>query len=444
MSGRAAYRVAGTLAANLLILAVNFVTGTLSARLLGPAGRGELSAIQTLPAMLGTLGLAGLPSAIAFYTTREPGQARRILRTGTLLTLALAVPTVGVGLLVVPWILGNQSRDVVKAACVYLAFIPLQAIQFPAVTSAWGLQRFRLWNVVRALPALSWLVAVLGAAWLFGAAASSMALTYVGIFGLVSIGTFALVARFGDDTAENEGSGAGPRDLLAYGLPSALATIPAMANHRLDQVLMAAWIPAGQLGIYAVAASWGALVQPVLSAIASVAFPKVAAQEKPSHETLGRISRSAIVVALVMGGALAAVTPVLLPALFGDPFRGAVAAALLLVAASMVAGVNGVLEELLRGLGAPRWPLYAHLLGAGVTVVALLALLAPYGIVGGAVATLLACGTMTVVLTAGVTAVAGMRAVRLVSVEWRDIEILASRTVSLLRRHPEDLPEEPR
>lgn len=435
MSARAADRVAGTFAANLFILAINFVTGTLSARLLGPTGRGELSAIQTLPAMLGALGLAGLPSAIAFYTAREARQASRILRTGTALTLALAAPAVVAGLVAVPLVLRNQSRDVIRAACVYLAFIPLQAIQFPAVASAWGLQRFRLWNTLRVLPSVCWLVAVVGSASLIGPAAAPMALAYVGAFGVVSIGMLAVVARLGD-AASRQSAGPSRRDLLAYGLPSALATIPAMANHRLDQVLMAAMIPTGELGLYAVAASWGALAQPALSAIASVAFPRIAAQDKPSHESLGHISRSATVVTLATGVVLAIVTPLMLPLVFGQSYRGAVSSALILVAASASAGLNSVLEELLRGLGAPRWPLYAHLVGGTVTVAALLVLLAPYGILGGALATLLAYGAMTVVLIVGLKVVAGMQIRHLVGVGRRDLDTMMNRAASVLRRRP--------
>ena len=51
-----------TFAANMALAALAAATGVLSARLLRPAGEGELAAIQTWPFLLGTLAMLGLDS----------------------------------------------------------------------------------------------------------------------------------------------------------------------------------------------------------------------------------------------------------------------------------------------------------------------------------------------------------------------------------------------
>jgi O-antigen/teichoic acid export membrane protein len=94
---------------------------------------------------------------------------------------------------------------------------------------------------------------------------------------------------------------------------------------------------------------------------------------------------------------VAAVTPWVLPFLFGAAFAAAIPAALIMVGASAIAAVNTVLEEGLRGLGRPMAVLWAELCGLAVTAVALLILLRPLGIVGAALASV--CGYSTVLVT---------------------------------------------
>ena len=55
-----------TLLANVLILGVNFGTGIITARLLGPVGRGEQAAIILWPQFLAYALTLGLPSAMLY------------------------------------------------------------------------------------------------------------------------------------------------------------------------------------------------------------------------------------------------------------------------------------------------------------------------------------------------------------------------------------------
>jgi Na+-driven multidrug efflux pump len=61
-------------------------------------------------------------------------------------------------------------------------------------------------------------------------------------------------------------------------------------------------------------------------------------------------------------------------------------------------GVLLVLEELAKGLGHPRWVLVAEIVGMSVTVCMLAVLLAPFGIVGAAWASILGYSTVSLVL----------------------------------------------
>ena len=112
--------------------------------------------------------------------------------------------------------------------------------------------------------------------------------------------------------------------------------------------------------------------------------------------------RSAVIVALVVGAGLALVTPVVLPLVFGRAFAPAVPSALILVAAGAVLAVGNLSGDILRGLGAPRWPLFSQLAGLPVTAGLLVLLLPRWSIAGAAVTSLVAYAVAAAVGVVGI------------------------------------------
>lgn len=186
------------------------------------------------------------------------------------------------------------------------------------------------------------------------------------------------------------------RSLLRYGLPAAGAVLPQVLNLRLDQLIMAPVLSAKDLGLYVVAVAWSYAVNPVLLAIGMVLLPRVAGSvDDTAHDqVLVRAVRVGVWAAIGMVAVVAAITPVAFGLLFPAGFDEAVPAAMLLVVAGGLFGVNFILAEGLRGLGRPRITLYAELTGLAVTCLALGALL-PLGIVGAAVASIAGYGAVT-------------------------------------------------
>ena len=290
-------------------------------------------------------------------------------------------------------------------AALYLGFLPLQALQLAAVSALWGMQRFKAWNILRLLPSLCWLAALLVAA-ANDAAPRTASLTYVALYAATVPVAFGLYAAHTSGRFRVRRETAG--QLVKYSLPAAAATVPSAVNLRLDQALMAAFLPASTLGLYAVSVSWSGALAPVTSAIAAVLFPRLASTGSGVvTDALGKGLRLAVLISVAGTVALGALTPFALPILFGAPFGQAAPAAIVLVVAAAFAAVNGVLEECLRGLGGVRWPLLGQLAAVPVTIVLLIVLLGPLGLMGAAVASLVAYATTTVVYSIGVTRISG-------------------------------------
>jgi len=386
-----------TSGSNILLGLLGVLTGALAARLLGPDGRGELAAIQMWPNFLAAIANLGLPEAIVYFSARFTIRSGRYLGSAVALTLLLSAAFMACGYLALPHLLPAQSAEVIHAARWYLLLLVVQALYLPQHAFR-GLSDFASWNAVRFLAAFGWFGVLATAAVSGHRAPAFIALAYLAVLAAIAAPLLLLTRRrvpgpYRPDLSQW-------RPMLRFGLPSVTSGIPRTLNLRLDQMVMAALLPAHTLGLYVVAVTWSNAVAPFPNALANVLFPRTAAQVLAAdrHRVFAQGIRLAVLSTVCVAAVVAVVTPWLVPLLFGAAFAAAIPAALVLVGAAAIGAVNTVLEEGLRGLGRPVLVLRAELCGLAVTVVALLFLLQPYGILGAALASVLGYTAVLVTL----------------------------------------------
>lgn len=388
-----------TAATNSVLAALGMVSGILAARLLGPHGRGELAAIQTWPGFMANLAMLGMPEALVYFSARRPEQAGRYLSTAIVLVLISSMPFIAAGYWLMPWMLHSQTESIVSAGRWYLVcFVVISAIVGMLLHPLRGAGDFILWNAMRLGPGVLW-IGVLLVAWLCARTTPR----FVAAGNLVTLALlffpFALVLANrvqGSLVPEVRNLPA----MLRYGFPCMMTTMPYLLNVRLDQMLMAALLPARELGLYVVAVAWSGSVGPILNAVAAVTLPAVAAanDRAESARQLAVRTRIAIGVGSISCVMVAMTAPLAILLLFGHRFANSIPAALVLVPAATLLGFNLVLHEGLRGLGRPYAPLQAELVGLAVTAMALVVMLRPLGIMGAAISSLLGYGSVTAAL----------------------------------------------
>ncbi|HTY54346.1 MAG TPA: polysaccharide biosynthesis C-terminal domain-containing protein, partial [Candidatus Binataceae bacterium] len=223
------------------------------------------------------------------------------------------------------------------------------------------------------------------------------------------------------------------KPMLVFGLPCVISSVPQILNLRLDQMLMAGLLPPRLLGLYVVAVAWSSATAPLLAALGAVLFPRVASQTTREQrvEALAQGSRLAILASLLVAVVVTALTPRVMPLLFGAKFAAAIPAALVLVVAGAISAFNTVSEEGLKGLGYPAMVMWAEFGGLVVTVVSLWLMLRPLEIMGAALASLLGYSTVTVCLVASERSLTGCSTTSLlfprvdeVQMGWRRLQIL--------------------
>jgi O-antigen/teichoic acid export membrane protein len=310
----------------------------------------------------------------------------------------VSVPFMLISYVAVPYVLVGYSGDVVHAAQLYLVYFLINALLGLPYQVLRVAEHFASWNLLRVLPALSWLLLLI-VAWIAGRSDPVwLARSYLVVLALLVVPVAGTMLSLVHGRFVPERSIALP--MLRYGLPSSLSAIPQLVTSRVDQIVIAATLTAESMGYYVVALACAGLASPLTSALSALVLPMVALHSDPVERirVFAKSVRVGIFVAGVTGVVVAVAIPFVLPILFGQSFLPAMAAALVLVGAAALTAVNGVLEEGFRGLGHPEYVLRAHLAGAILGTALVIVLVREYAMIGAAVASLLAAATVAMAL----------------------------------------------
>lgn len=388
--------VLATAGTNAVLAVIALATGVLAARLLGPGGRGHLAAAQAIGTLVGAIGALALGESLVFFVGRRTRPPLVVLRTATLVATGSTVALIGVAWVMMPTLLAGQPKAVSAARAFAFIGLPFVLVGFP-ITLIRALQRYWLWNGLRLLAPLSWLAALVFFTLTRNRAVTPLVIAFVGLQLLFIPLVWWLVQR--KDKRRDGIDFKLVKPMLRYGAPLFLATLPQALNLRFDQLLIANVESARQLGLYAVSVSWAGLGLPLMAAIGSVLFPKLAGMDPgDARDTLARSARAGAIIAIAIGIASAFSAPLLVPLLFGKSFAVPLLLPIVLAAATSLLGLNGIIEEGLRGLGEPRSVLIAELAGLAVTAGMLFTLVPTVGISGAALASLGGYGVVTATL----------------------------------------------
>jgi O-antigen/teichoic acid export membrane protein len=364
---------------NLGLAGLGFVTSVVTAQYFGDTGRGLLSLVLLWPALLVGFANLGLPHASTYFASQHPVDAGRWIGTSAVLSVFSGGVFAAIGFFGVELLLPDDKPSVLwpsRLMMLGLAVLPL----IGATIHPWRVMgRIGRWNLLRTFIDLVPLAFV---TFLIAVGSKSMTtLAYVQIALLVTIAAVAVTLWRRHSLAWDASL---VRPLLAYGVPTALSIVPFTFSFRVDQAFLANNQEAASLGHYVVAVAWSMSCMPILNTLAHLALPRVA-QNNGDPATVVRHVRFTVLIAIVVSIGLAAVSPVVVPILFGPEFATSGRLALVLVPATSVLGFGAVLEELLRALHRPRSPLYAQSAGLVVTLAAAGWATHHYGVWGAAV-----------------------------------------------------------
>ena len=382
-----------TLLARILILALNMGTGIITARFLGPQGRGEQAAIILWPQLLAFLMTLGLPAALRYNLKRYPEEKSELFSATLLLSIGLGILASLLGILFIPQWLGHQySAEVVHVAQWFMITAPVGVFWANMVAALEATDDFSTANQGQYLTPLFTLVMLLVLLVTRSLTPITTSLAYI-LAGL-PIFFWILIRLWKRFRPRWHNLGVQYKRLLSYGLRAYGIDLLGTLGSQVDQALVVGLLSPTSMGLYAVALSLSRMLDVFQSAIITVLFPKTAA--RPIEEVIaltGRAARIGMACSLLAAIGAMLVVPMLLHLLYGSKYVGALPVFRILAIEVVIGGTTWVLAQTFMALGRPGNITIMQGIGLGLTVPLMLVMIPAYGLIGASLALL--CSTIT-------------------------------------------------
>lgn len=402
-----------TLVVNILILGLNFGTGVITARALGPDGRGAQAAMQMWPQILAIALTLGLPTALLYHLRRSPEKGSQLFSAALLLGTGLGLIATLVGVVLIPLWLTDYSLEVVHSAQWLMIFAPLLLLMAAFSHVLRAREEFAAFNTARVLPPMLTLLTLISLVLTDRLTPLSAALAY--LLPRAPIVFWLAFRLWRTYRPTMRGIRTSFRSLTSYGIRSyGVDLLGGLVAGQLDRVLVVGLLEPAAMGLYVVAISLARTLDVFAAAVAQVILPKTA--NRPVEEVvsvIGRGVRVSISLALLAALILAVLGPWAIASIYGQAFVEAVPVFRLLLAEVVIGGATWVLAQAFMASDKPGIISITQSVGVGLTIPLLLLLVPAYGLVGAGLAMLISTTTRFVFVMVNFPISLGVRPPRL-------------------------------
>ena len=374
-----------TLGTQGLILCANLATGILMARLLGPDGRGEFTAVSLWPQLLAMLAVAGMNGALVYRLRKSPADAPEIVGAALLAGSGFALLATIAGMIILPFALAQYDARVIWFAELCLISVFVNTLTMIVKQACAGVGRFARGNAANLLPQVMHLIVLL-AVLPFAVLTPTLAVLALLGAGLISLLMIlpgfwrALRPRFAGAWKELPA-------LLSFSGRGSINDLVFALSMYLDRLVLIPLLPPAQLGLYVVAFSFSRLLQFAQTAITSVFLSQLSAvapsEAAVLHDRALRFLVASMTAACIV---LWFVGETLLSFAFGADFVAANPIFRLLAAEAALGVFSQVTVQLFFARGRPGVVSTLQLATLGLSLAGLLLLTPLYGATGAAVA----------------------------------------------------------
>lgn len=375
----------------------SLVNVLIMARVLGPAGRGDVVYVTTIAYLTSQIAALGIHQSHANLAGQKPHLRPALAANSVVFSVlfgVFAAAFVALLMLGIP-ALGGETDAAVRALA--LAAIPILILQYYLLFLVQADYGFGATNLAHMLGPIvnvtvNGLLAAFGLLTVFTAVATTIGGQVLST-ALLAWYLHRRLAGFGRPDR------ALLREAMGFGIKAHAGRVMLLGNYRLDQWFVGAIAGSRELGLYSVAVAWAEALFFLPTAVVAVQRPDlVRAEPREAARQAATLFRVAMLLTLVPAAIMVVAAPFLCVTIFGDAFQGSVND--LRVLAFGAFGIVA-LKQLGSALTAQRKPVLETIaVGVGfVATVALdIALIPPFGGLGAAIAS-------TVAYTAGGIAV---------------------------------------
>lgn len=382
---------------NALMLSSGVVTSLLGAWALGPAGRGDLVVVFMWPAVFSMVAQIGLPQAYRFWIAKRPECVSALFSNAVIFTLIMGLVTLGLAELLIPYLIGARSAEVIRLSRLYALVIPVLMFTDLARGMLEGARRFTWVGALRLILFGVQLVTYV-VLWTIGRLTVASAL-YTMMACLTASMIVSIVGVWRELAPKWQPNMSELGTTLRYGVRDYPGILTEFVNWRLDLMMLVGVASSPALGLYVVALKLADITTILAGSVGDALLPEVAASKKADEATqiVTKSLRLTVFAHLLILIPLWIAAPYILHFAYGEGFVPVTGVLRLLMFGSVIWSAGAVVVSGLNGFGHPGLSATARIAAAIVIVVALLMLLPSRGIQGAAIASIAGYSVMFLV-----------------------------------------------
>ena len=386
-------------------LVANLVTGIVTARALGPDGRGVTIALATVAQLAGFLFAMGVAQSLSYFIARRPEDGPTLLTSWTLMLVPLAAVAIAVTELLLPTIFATDGEEAITIGRWFMFIIVLVVGLELNYGLLLGTHDYFAYNGLRVAPPSLAAVSLI-VLWGLDELTVESALIAPNVAFLLAlvVGMARAVRRVG----------VGPPDLrlglssLWYGIRGQGSTVATNVTARLDVAMLPAYVTTANVGLYSVATNVSLIVYQLSNTFAGLVLPAAAGDpDRGQIKVVGSLWAS-LAVAAVLAAVLGVFAAPLVTLVYGDSFRDAAEPLVLLLPGAVLFAGSSIVAAGVYAAGRPFTATFAQLLGMTVTVIGLFVFLRTGGITAAALVSTASYSTVFVAMLVAYKRVTGI------------------------------------
>lgn len=397
-----------------LTLGLGTMTGILSARMLGPTGRGEYAAIVLWPSVVAMLCSLGINQAVAFNVGRKRLAMSEIATAALTIGIVQGIVSVLAGLLVVPFALAKYHPIVQHLGIIFVFFTPVLILGGYPANLFQGLPDLLRFNLIRITAPFTFFACLIV---IYFAHCATLSFVVVSqLAGNLIALAFGLILVWSILKPRPQWNKSAISNLINYGSRTQATNLANYFNQRIDQLMLSLFVPPEQLGYYAVAVTLSTAVTVFPQAVGIVTFSRGASQgNSDAKASIGASFRVSLIWLLIVCTLLFVAAPILIRCVFGAAFDGSILACRILLPGALMIGLNQVLYNGASALGRPGLPSIAEGISMAVTAIGLYLLVPRFGYIGAALVSSLAYSVSFIVMLVLAHKLLGLNALSLLT-----------------------------
>jgi O-antigen/teichoic acid export membrane protein len=343
----------GVMATKVALVIIKMAIGILTARILGPNGKGIFVLAIQMPGTLTVLSNLSIGEALIYNIGQKKISRNKILGNILLFTSGVSILTFGAYFYLLPYLSKNLLKNIdLSILKISSLLIPLIILDLLSLSTLKGFKKFKLYNGLTLLSRGFILCSLFTALIILGTGIKGAVSAYVLVF-FLNILVFIIILFFLSERKISF-SWKELKSLVVYGLGTHIAVVLSELEYRFDIFILNFFLSPVHVGIYSVGVTMAQLMWYISNSVNTVLFPEISSiSRSKAAQFIPQVCRNTFFICGILGLFLVTTGYFLIRLLYGIEFILAYSVFLILLPGLMMDAIFRILSSYFKGTGRP-------------------------------------------------------------------------------------------